>query len=189
MSSVLRLWFSESFLLYVLCGGDNVDHRFIKQWNWIVFLRFKWFRPIQTWPGEYIYRPSTGTLTFGWPDGRSLLGGVTILCIGFGSSGQITNAYGLAGCSFEMQANDSRYCDVCHNHSAYPGNVLCLGPSVCVPATVCHCLWGDWPCILGMYIWLSELFNDSDNTKISPWGMGSMLYWHRNDLLYESLAS
>jgi len=42
-----------------------------------------------------------------------------------------------------------------------------------------------WACTSGS----SSIFNNSDNPKISPWGMGSMLYWHCDDLLYESLAS
>jgi hypothetical protein len=50
---------------------------------------------------------------------------VVVVCLGFGSSQHLTNAYGLAGAPF-YPINRSRYGDVHHNHSFRIGNVLCV---------------------------------------------------------------
>ena len=76
---------------------------------------------------------------------------VILVCIGFGTSTHLTNAYGLTGASLSMKTNNSRDRDDSHDNIACNGNVLRVGIHFYHPNRLSPILRRTRWCILGLY--------------------------------------
>jgi hypothetical protein len=76
---------------------------------------------------------------------------IILVCIGFGTSTHLTNAYGLTGASLSMKSNSSRDGHDRHDNFACDGNVLRVGIHFYHPDRLSPILRCTRWCILGLY--------------------------------------
>ena len=109
---------------------------------------------------------------------------IILICIGFGTSTHLTNAYGLTGLSRRNETYDSGHCDDYHYCITCHGNVPCLGVRIYHSARLLTILRCTGRCILGMYILITNFLIVSYTRKDPTRRMVSIDRWDRNDLFY-----
>lgn len=105
---------------------------------------------------------------------------IILVCLGFGTSTHLTNAYGLTGVLFWFEANNS-----CHrydrDHNITCGrNVLCMGIHLYHSARLFTLLWCFGRCVLGMYFHNSTFLIKATLGKFPqgawfPWTVGVVM--------------
>jgi hypothetical protein len=109
---------------------------------------------------------------------------IILICIGFGTSTHLTNAYGLTGLTRRNRTDDSGHSDDYYHYITCYGYVPCLGVHIYHSTrllTILRCI-GRY--ILGMYILITSFLIVSYTSKDPTRRMVSIDRGSRNDLFY-----
>lgn len=94
---------------------------------------------------------------------------IILVCIGFGTSFHLTNAYGMTGLSASrVKLIGSCIGDGSYNNFAFDSNVCCLGFHFYNPSCLPPILWSRRWCILGLYFSILSFTNFDSNLEKVP---------------------
>jgi len=68
---------------------------------------------------------------------------IILVCLGYGTSTHLTDAYGLTGQSVLYLANNSRHSHDCDDDASGDSDVLCLGIYLDYPSWLSSPIWND----------------------------------------------